>query len=346
MRAALFIFLISFCAFGQEDFPNPIWEDRPKEEGKVLRTGTWNLGGKGPVELKSQHPFSLVKNIKKNIEIAFEMMKKQSIDIMCLTNIKRKKYKTPTGFKVEPAEGSIIFDGVNPHYEEYYFIPGPMVHEKYDLKFTYEMEYNPVVYNSKKLNCVTPLPNSKPLGLSPKRSVHVLYCKTTDKKFRFNFSCAHAPEKGNALREILFGLDQMNNRAPLTKIKHIFAGSYNSYPGKHKAPTNPNAKDSIGWYELEVPSPSSLKIRPFQNEGGTFNKLSLKNGSLHPSAITDDILHSPDLDKNFLGKSVIPVQVFPLNPKGTVYEILKKKKWYSFYRFSDHLPIKADYSYD
>lgn len=336
-------FLLVTSAYAQEEFPNPVYEFETKPRGGTIRTATWNLGGKGIKELGSLHPFTKVKP-KVNAELALELMKNYGIDIMCLNNVSRKKFKTGNDFVLEPAGGSVIFEGTSSSkFPSYYFMPGGPVIEKFETVFTYKLEYSPIIVNTKKITCFTPIPNMKPTGMNSGKKVHYAACLTKKEKFRFNFTCSHFDEDDNDLRRFIWKFDEQTIKPPLSKTATIHAGDFNSYPLKHKAPGNPNAKETKGWFELEMPMPKNISPRPIQGDGITFTKIGKRNGILKPLAISSDILHSRDLDILFRGKSVIPVQVFPLNPKGKPWEVLPTKQWEYFWKFSDHLPVKADY---
>lgn len=350
MNKLIFFFILSMALAQEETVPNPTRGDLEYPGGNTLRVGTWSLGGITYKKLKSRQPIPYIFPNKKIAEVPLELMNKYNIDVLCLNHIYQRKRL----WGVESAKGTIFGEYVQHSYggEDFSIETTKLKNEFFPI--VWRTNIGTIIAKKSSVSCQPPVPNILSFGNSSRSQIHWVSCFHKKSKRRFFMGCAHINETKKQLKKSIAGLDKMTTKTPLSfngrGNSFIIGGDFNSFPGKKSTTTNPFSKKTLGWNELGIPLPKKISITPFNDEDITFTKVFRKRGNkffgkrLFQRNV-DDLIHSLDLNKHWVQKSVLPVQIFLLDPQNNANQELDKQRWVDFGNITDHLPVTSDFSF-
>ncbi len=301
-------------------------------EGRQFTAATWNLHTLTmKTREKKANPFGLGKANRG--DAVYDYLSHLSIEIVALQEVYLMNGEDPNTIFPIPASGG-----------RYKMLKGtPIKPFSGDNK----QEYCPIVYEASLLNCSTEHVGWESLG----RSVHWAHCKVrTDTQKQFFFGCGHfdtdtRSDNNKLFANVLHFFDNLQKKKPRPTIgKHpgmkkdsfIFGVDANSSMyGKNKGYWK-SAYEK--WYEDNKTGnppkvPQDIVFKAPKKNGTKGTKLNNNGGQV-----------------TYSGGGVIDELTWSLNPAyGISYngdkEIVKPPHLQRYFDFSDHLIVKAEFSY-
>ena len=307
-----------------------------KLTGQKFRSLTFNLHLWN--KAKQQETTELIKKAgvaQKFDSAIFEMFQQWGADVIALQEV----YKSL-------AVGSVPFKSSEGNYRTLY--GKPIFTTKAGKK-----EYCLIIYNDKKMDC-----KSQATQWDIGRKIHWAECtlKPNPPKKSFYFGCAHFSPSGSKLAANIkkFFETLYLNMAPVVngakKDNFIIGGDYNSFYYGLQSRRWQSAETQ---FDNKTPKPEKLsfeQIKP-DKKGGGFTKIhkrkkgtdfEIKIAKNKNKRIIDDLFWQLKPTIKYINGSKRIVPVTELKTATMTWE----KFWKLYYKVSDHLPVKADFSYN